>query len=483
MNKAIRSSTMIALLMVLVLLINLTVVQGFREETYAQNPLNKRQFYEMKSTPRGQISTGGVVLAKSSKAADDFYYRSYPSTNPQAYAPVSGYLSDIYGAAGLEQGFNEVLNGTDPSMLVSNTWDTLTGKEHDGASLKLTLLPEAQEVAYQQLVNNNYEGAVVALKPSTGEVLAMAQTPSFDPNTVVDNDSAEQAWERLTSDPASPLLNHATQETLPPGSIFKIITSTAGLRNGYEPGSQLTGEAKITLPNSTSTLENYGGRPCAGGGEVSLTTAFSLSCNTAFVQMGVDVGEDALYDAAKSFGIGDTYDLGLPETPSSVGDLSDPARRGVSSIGQADVAMTVLDAAVMAATVANNGKRMKPYVVDEVLRPDLSTLSSHKPQQAKDGLDEDVAAKLQELMRQSERNTSGGRGDIASKTGTAEHGEDSRSSFPHTWYVAFAPDKDADVAVAVVVKNGGNQGAGATGGSVSAPIGRAVIDAVLRTQA
>lgn len=482
MNKTIRSATIIAIVMTILLLLNLSWVQVFKDDEYAHNALNKRQFLEMKSTPRGQISAGGIVLARSVEDQDGFYQREYPSSNPIAYGPITGYLSDIYDASGIENSYNEILNGTDSSLLVSNTWDAITGKRSSGASLKLTLNPEAQETAYRELSSRGYEGAVVALRPSTGEILAMAQSPSFNPASITDPSTAESAWQELNSDSAAPLLNHATQETLPPGSIFKIVTSTAGLSNGYTPQSQLTGEPTIALPNSASTVENYGGKACAGGGQVSLTTAFSLSCNTAFVQMGIDVGADAINSAASSFGFGEHYDLGLPTQASTIGDLSDPARRGVSSIGQADVSLSVLDAAVMAATVANNGVRMEPYVVSEILRSDLSPLKTHKPKKAHSGLDEGVARQLQELMRQSELNTIGGRSDIASKTGTAEHGEESRSSFPHTWYVAFAPADGADVAVAVVVKNGGNQGAGATGGSVSAPIGRAVIDAVRRSQ-
>ena len=473
MNRSIRLVAGFALLLTLVLLANLTVIQAFREDEYANNALNQRGFLEMKSIPRGQISTGGVVLAASQADEEGFYDRSYPADNPNAYAPVVGYLSDQYGASGIEASYNQVLNGTDDSLATSRWWDTITGKETAGANVELTLNPNAQQVAHQQLVSNGYEGAAVALRPSTGEVLAMASSPSFDPNPIVNDATAEQAWAEVNNQPGNPLINHASQETLPPGSIFKIITTAAGLTNGYSADSQLTGAPEITLPGTTTTLTNYGGQACADGGEVSLETAFALSCNTAFVQMAVDVGTDAFRSTAEAFGVGENHDLGLPTSPGGLGDVADDAALGQSAIGQRDVTMSALQAAIMAATVANDGRRMEPYVVDKITGADLEELRSADPHEVTQAISPEVAAQLEELMLASERNTAGGRAGIASKTGTAEHGVENTP--PHTWYVAYLPDQD--VAVAVVVKNGGGLGTGATGGQVASPIGRAVLDA------
>ena len=474
MNRSIRLVAGFALLLTLVLLANLTVIQAFREDEYANNALNQRGFLEMKSIPRGQISTGGVVLAASQADEEGFYDRSYPADNPNAYAPVVGYLSDQYGASGIEASYNQVLNGTDDSLATSRWWDTITGKETAGANVELTLNPNAQQVAHQQLVANGYEGAAVALRPSTGEVLAMASSPSFDPNPIVNDATAEQAWAEVNNQPGNPLINHASQETLPPGSIFKIITTAAGLQNGYSADSRLTGASEITLPGTETTLTNYGGQTCGGSEEVSLETAFALSCNTAFVEMGVDMGPDALRQSAEAFGVGETYDLGVPMASGSLGELPDAAALGQSAIGQYDVTMSALQAAVMAATVANDGLRMEPYLVDRITGTDLRELRSHDTHEVTQAVSPEIADQLTDLMFASERNTAGG-GDngIASKTGTAEHGPEGTP--PHTWYVAFDPD--ADVAVAVVVKNGGGYGTTATGGQVASPIGRAVLDA------
>lgn len=473
MNRSLRLASAFAVVLILILLANLTWILAFKEDEYANNPLNQRGFYEMKSIPRGQISTGGVVLASSAQDADGFYQRSYPSDSPAAFAPVTGYLSDQYGASGLEASYNAVLNGTDPALSTARWLDTLTGKDTVGANLELTLDPQTQQVAHQMLTGNGYEGAAVALRPSTGEVLAMASSPGYDPNAIVDPATASAAWEDVTSRPGNPLINHATQDTLPPGSIFKIITTSAGLANDYSSGSLLTGGAEITLPGTTTTLTNYGGQTCAGGGEVTLETAFSLSCNTAFVQMAIDVGADAVRSAAEAFGVGETYDLGLPMSAGSLGDLPDDAALGQTAIGQRDVTMSALQAAVMAATVANDGRRMEPYVVDKITGADLRELRTTQPREITQAVSPEIAAQLEELMLASERNTAGGRAGIASKTGTAEHGDENTS--PHTWYVAYLPDQD--VAVGVVVKDGGGLGTGATGGQVASPVGRAILDA------
>ncbi|WP_460490741.1 penicillin-binding transpeptidase domain-containing protein, partial [Corynebacterium nasicanis] len=456
MNRSLRFASAFAILLILVLLVNLTWVQAFREDQYANNPLNQRGFYEMKSIPRGQIAAGGMVLASSAQGADGFYHRSYPSDAPAAFVPVTGYLSDQYGASGLESSYNQVLNGTDPALFTSRWLDTLTGKETGGANLELTLNPQMQQVAHEQLTSNGYEGAVVALRPSTGAVLALASSPGYDPNALVNPATAADTWSQVTQAPGNPLINHATQDTLPAGSIFKIITTAAALNNGYSANSQLTGAPEITLPGTTTTLTNYGGQACAGGGEVSLETAFSLSCNTAFVQMSIDVGADAFRSAAEAFGIGENHDLGLPTSPGGLGDVTDPAALGQSSIGQRDVTMSALQAAVMAATVANDGRRMEPFVVDKITGSDLKELRTTSPREVTQAVTPEVAAQLEELMLASERNTVGGRAGIASKTGTAEHGDEGTP--PHTWYVAYLPD--SDVAVAVVVKNGGGLGTG-----------------------
>ena len=468
MNTSIRWGAFGSILLTVLLLANFTWVQAFHEDEYARNPLNARNFIEAKKVERGQISAGGQILAESTPVGDGFFTRSYPNM-PYSFAPVVGYLSDRYGVAGIEAGFNADLNGE--SNAKGNRFLRTSKDGRVGDSVELTLDPKTQAAAYDQLESRGYNGAVVALRPSTGEVLAMASNPSYDPNSVVNEDTAEETWKQLNDAPGQPLLNHATQEQLPPGSIFKIITTAAALKNGYTPDSQLTGQASITLPGTEVQLTNYGGRPC-GGSTTTLRTAFALSCNTAFVQLSTELGDEPLREAADAFGVGHNYDLGLPNAAGSLGDLEDLAAVGMSAIGQRDVTMTALQAAVMAATVANEGRRMEPHVVSRVVSPELKTVRQIRPSEAAEALTKEEAETITDLMFQSERNTYGYNGNgFASKTGTAEHGEDRP---PHTWYVAFDPDKD--VAVAVVVKDGGGLGQGATGGQVAAPVGRTILN-------
>ena len=475
MNKSIRQVMLFTVVLIVLLLANLTWVQAFRTEQYAENPLNSRQFLEEKSRHRGQISAGGEILARSQLGDDGYYSRVYEA-NPEAYAPVEGYLSDIYGSSGIERSQNDILNGSDPSLFASRAIDTITGKERSGANVELTLLPEVQETAHGALADNGYVGYVVALRPSTGEILAMASTPSFDPNDIVANDADE--WARLNADEDAPLLNHATQRPLPPGSTFKVLTTIAAVENGAGPDTTVTGASEITLPGTNTTLENYGGQSC--GGTTTLRTAFARSCNTAFAELAVDTGADPLRDVAERMGVGSDFDeLGVPQEKSTIGEIPDDASLAQTAIGQRDVSFTPLQNAIIAATIANGGVRMEPHLVKSVQGQDLSTLKTTEPDQVNEAIHPDTAAILTDLMRGSENNSGGNGSAIASKTGTAEHGSERGALAPHVWYIAFAPD--SDVAVAVVVESGGGQGQGATGASVAAPIGREVIAAVERT--
>ncbi|AEI08405.1 penicillin-binding protein 2 [Corynebacterium resistens DSM 45100] len=459
------------------LIANLTYIHAFQHEKFAENPRNARQYLKSKSQERGQITAGGQVLANSKADEDGYYHRYYP-TNPAQYGSVIGYFSDRFGASGLEASQNSILTGEDDSLFARRTWDTLTGKEFKGANVDLTLLPNVQKVAYEQLASRGYSGSVVALRPSNGEILAMSSTPSFNPSEIVTDNpkQAEANFSQLSSSDGSPLLNRSTQQTQPPGSTFKVVTTTAALMAGDDENTSVTGANQITLPGTNTTLENYGGATCGAGGQVTLMEAFRRSCNTAFVDLSTRHGADAMRKAAKAYGIGENMeDVGLGVQKSTLGDIPDDAALSQTSIGQRDVALTPLQNAVIAATVANGGKRMEPHLIKKITGSDLKTLKTTKPKKAGDAMPKKTADQLTKMMLQAELYAGGQDSTIASKTGTAEHGEDSRNSKPHAWYIAFSTD--ADVAVAVLVENGGDRGQAATGGSIAGPIGRAVINA------
>ncbi len=471
MNKSIRWTALFSLLLVCVLLVNLTVIQAFSDEKYAKNPRNLRGIYETQSIARGQIYAGTTVLAQSVSDGEGTYTRTYPEASP-AFSNVTGYLSQQFGAAGIESSYNDVLNGTAEALVAQHWLDALSGKQLPGANVEVTIDPGLQQVAYDALAGPGYEGSAVAIQPSTGKILALASTPSYSASEVV-GPNAEEVWAGLQNQEGAPLINHPTQDTLPPGSIFKIITAAAGLNNGFAPDSTLTGQASITLPDSVTELTNYGNQTCGGSTAVTLTTAFALSCNTAFVEMANQIGADELRKYSEAFGVGETYDLGVPTSPGNLGELSDGAQVAQSAIGQRDVTMSALQAAVMAATVANKGVRMTPYLVNKITDSQMEEVRTTTPREAARAIDEPTAETLQNLMFASERATFGYDGNgFASKTGTAEHGE---GLDPHVWYVAYDPAKD--IAVAVVVKNGGHLGQGATGGQVSSPIGRTILRA------
>ncbi|NUP28382.1 MAG: penicillin-binding protein 2 [Nocardia sp.] len=486
MNTPLRRVAMAVMAMIVALLLNATYVQVIKADDYRADPRNSRVLLDEYSRQRGQISAGGTVLASSVSTDDRYkYLRVYP-TDPQAYAPVTGFYSMQYGSTGLERAEDPVLNGSDGQLFGSRLIDLISGRDPRGGNVVTTIDPAMQQVAYNELTSKGYTGSVVAIEPSTGKILTMVSTPSYDPNLLSGHDGAQgtQAWEDLSADENQPMINRAISQTYPPGSTFKVVVTAAALSNGKaNPQSQFTAAPNITLPGTSTTLENYNGSTCGSGATASLYEAFRRSCNTAFVELGVDVGAAALEDEAAAFGIGPHRGIPMPVAESTVGNIPDNAALAQSSIGQRDVALTPLDNAVIAATVANGGVRMEPYLVDQLQNPDLSELSTTEPVSVGQAVSAEVASTLTDLMVASEENTAGSGGTsyrIASKTGTAEHGADPRNTPPHAWYIAFAPAENPKIAIAVIVENGGDRALAATGGSVAAPVARAVLDAGLR---
>jgi peptidoglycan glycosyltransferase len=394
-----------------------------------------------------------------------------------------------YSSTGLERAEDGILNGSDQRLFGRRLADFFTGRDPRGGNVDTTLVPRIQQAAWEAMqrgCNGGCRGSVVALEPSTGKILAMVSSPSYDPNLLATHDAEEQgnAWQQLRDDPGSPLTNRANAATIPPGSTLKVITTPAAVQKGVTHNDQLTSAPQIQLPNSTATLENYGGTPCGSAPTASLREAFARSCNTAFVELGIRVGADALRKTAQAFGFDSPpAPIPLEVAESTIGPMSDAAAVGMSSMGQKDVAVTPLQNALVAATIANSGVVMQPYLVDSLKGPDLSNISTSAPQQQRRAVSTQVAAKLTDLMIGAEQMTQQKGAipgvQIASKTGTAEHGTDPRNTPPHAWYIAFAPAQSPKVAVAVLIENGGDR-LNATGGALAAPVGRATIAAALQ---
>ena len=490
MNASLRRISVTVMALIVLLLLNATYTQVFTADGLRADPRNQRILLDEYSRQRGQITASGQLLAYSVATDSRFrFLRVYP--NPAVYAPITGFYSLRYSSTGLERAEDPVLNGSDERLFGRRLADFFTGRDPRGGNVDTTIRPRVQQAGWDAMQQGcggpPCKGAVVALEPSSGKILAMVSSPSYDPNLLASHNPEEQAqaWQRLRDDPDSPLTNRAISETYPPGSTFKVITTAAALQAGATTDEQLTAEPTIPLPNSTAMLENYGGTPCGNGGTtVPLSQAFALSCNTAFVQLGLATGADALRSMAHSFGLDTTPSvIPLQVAESTVGIIPDAAALGMSAIGQKDVALTPLENAEVAATIANAGVTMQPYLIDNLKGPDLSNISTTAPYQQHRAVSPQVAAKLTELMVGAEK-VAQQKGaipgvQIASKTGTAEHGTDPRHTPPHAWYIAFAPAQTPRIAVAVLVENGGDR-LSATGGALAAPIGRAVIEAALQ---
>jgi penicillin-binding protein A len=489
MNTSLRRISVTIMVLIVLLLLNATLTQVFTADGLRTDPRNQRVLLDEYSRQRGQISAGGQLLAYSVSTNGRFrFLRVYP--NPLTYAPITGFYSLSYSSTGLERAEDSVLNGSDERLFARRLADFFTGRDPRGGNVATTIKPQVQQAAWDAMAHacngGPCKGAVVALEPSTGKILALVSAPSYDPNLLSSHDVDEQskAWQNLRDNPEAPMVNRAISETYPPGSTFKVITTAAALQAGATEDDQLTAQPTIALPDSTATLANFGGTPCGGAPTASLREAFARSCNTAFVQLGLKTGADALRSTARAFGLDTPPDpIPLQVAESTVGAIPDAAALGMSSIGQKDVALTPLQNALVAATIANEGVTMQPYLVDSLQGPDLANISTTSPHAQRRAVSPQIAARLTELMIGAEQVTQQKGAipgvQIASKTGTAEHGTDPRNTPPHAWYIAFAPARQPKVAVAVLVENGGDR-LSATGGALAAPVGRAVIASALR---
>ncbi|MGY1708923.1 peptidoglycan D,D-transpeptidase FtsI family protein [Geodermatophilus sp. SYSU D00758] len=477
MNAPLRRVAISVLVLFTLLIVNVNVIQVVRSDELREDTRNTRVLAEEYDRERGSIVVEGTEVALSVPTDGRLtYLRQYPEG--PVYAGVTGYYSLVYGNSQTERAANEVLSGNDPRLLVRRLADLFTGRDPSGGDVVLTLDAEVQQTAMAAL--EGVTGAVVALDPSTGAVLGLASTPTYDPGLLSSHDpqAIRDYWAELNEAERDPRLNRAIGDNYPPGSVFKVIVSAAALAEGYTPESVVPAPQTLTLPGTSTELENFSGSACSSSGEQPLIDALTVSCNTAFAQLGIDLGEDRVREMAEAFGMdGDGREIPLAVAPSTVGEIEGDAQLGVSSIGQQDVRMTPLQAAMIASAVANDGTLMEPYLVDQVRAPDLSVIDQTDPEELGEPVTPEVADQLTEMMVSVVTDGSGRRAQVpgvqvAGKTGTAENaGPD------HNWFIGFAPADDPQIAVAVFVANGGG-----TGGDTSAPIARQVISTYLEGQ-
>ena len=488
MNRPLRRVAVACMVLFGMLLLQANWVQVVKAKDYRNDARNKRVLLRTYDRERGPIVVGTgkerVAVARSTATTDSLkYLRTFPGG--PVYAPVTGFASLVYGYTGIELQENPVLSGDDERLLVRRLSDYVTGREVKGGSVVLTLDPDAQQTAYDALAGK--VGAVVALDPRTGAVLAMASRPSYDPTPLSSHDPARirRAYNSLLDDPQAPLSNRAVERTYAPGSTFKLVTAAAALTKGIAKPDTVIDAPTVLTFRSGKPLRNFAGESCGSGGKESLTDALATSCNTAFAKLGTRVGQDALDAQAKAFGFG-SNDLRLPQpVADSVvfrqRDVAEPFL-AQSAIGQYDVQATPLQMALVAAGIANGGEVMRPYLVKEVQGPDLSTLDAADPKVLSRAVTSQVATQLTAMMEAVVTKGTGTRAAIpgvrvAGKTGTAQG---AAGANPNVWFVGFAPADDPKVAVAVFLDRASGYGASATGGTLAAPIAAAVMKAVLR---
>jgi peptidoglycan glycosyltransferase len=485
MNTPLRRLAVVVVTMFVALIGSATWVQFVQAPTLNNDNRNVRTLYREYDTDRGPIVVGGDAVASSTPVDDSFgYLRAY--ANGPMYAPVTGYYSVIYGRSGIERTMNTELNGSADSLFYTRIKDLITGRQPQGAAVQLTIDPAVQKAAWDAL--GNQRGAVVAIDPSTGAILALVSKPSYDPNVLASHDTAavRAAWAQLNADPSEPMANRAIAgDTYPPGSTFKLVTAAAALESGMSPDTSIAAPDSLPLPNTTAVLTNYGGERCSATEAMTLLDALRVSCNTAFGKLGMNLGADALRRQAEAFGFDTPLSIPLTVTPSrfpAAGEIDAP-QTAMSAIGQYDVRVTPLQVAMVTATIANGGERMAPYLVSSVRNQDLSVVSTTQPHSLGRAISPTTAAELTTMMTAVVAHGTGTAAQIpgvvvAGKTGTAQT---TPGAAPHAWFTAFAPATNPKVAVAVVVEHGGDLGNEATGGRVAAPIAKAVIEAVLRS--
>ena len=483
MNAPLRRLSVAVMLMFGLLLLNVNYLQVVRADALHNNSHNPRLIAEEYSRERGPILVAGKPVARSVATDDRLkYLRQY--SEGKLYAQATGFYSLVYGATGIERERNSVLAGTDDSLFVRRIIDLLTGTQPKGGSVALTLNPAAQKAAYDGLRKLGAKGAVVAVNPTTGAILALVSTPSYDPNELAGHDPAvvRANYERLSTAKSRPMLDRAIRQTYPPGSTFKLVTSAAALESGkYTPDTEVDNSSQITLPQSTAVLPNENGRACTSG-TATLTVALENSCNVAFAKIGLDLGDDALRAQSEKFGFNQAFQIPMRSVASRYPEDPDLPQTALSAIGQFDVRATPLQMALVGAAIANRGVLMAPYLVQEVRAPDLSVLDTTQPRSLGEAVSPQTAAELTQMMVQVVEQGTGTNGQIpgvrvAGKTGTAQQGG---GRPPHAWFVSFAPaDTDPQVAVAVVVEDGGGQ-LEISGNGLAAPIAKAVMEAVLK---
>ena len=482
MTKELRRVSLVVAAMFISLFLAGTFIQAVNTEAVAEDPRNVRNIYESYKTQRGPILVDGKPIASSEPSDNAYrYLRTYDN---EIYSAVTGYFSVFRGATGMESAANSYLSGQSSSQFFEQVNAVLSGNPVTGAAVELTLDPTLQQAAWDAL--GSYRGALIAMDPVTGNILAMVSKPGFDANRIAGHDSEKVAknYQELEEDQANPLINKTIGGDLyHPGSVFKLVVAAAALESGeYTNASTLQNPVSVRLPNSTSEVFNSSRRSCGPGSEVTLIYAMRYSCNVPFVELGLALGQDRLRAQAELFGFGKAIRVPMQSTPSVFPEEMDDAQLGLASFGQFDVRVSPLQMALISSSIANGGLMMQPNLIENVISPNLSVIAAPQPEVLSQPITAATADALKKMMVQSvskgvASNASVSGFKVAGKTGTAENGKGERVTL---WFTGFAPAVNPRVAIALVIEDGGGRDSGASGNGTAAPVARSFFQAVLR---
>ncbi|MGW0118903.1 peptidoglycan D,D-transpeptidase FtsI family protein [Streptomyces sp. NPDC003327] len=487
MNKPLRRVAIFCGLLVLALLLRDNWLQYVRADELNTHASNKRVQIERYANVRGNIIVDGKPITGSVDSKDPYYKYKRTYVDGPMWAPVTGYASQAYDANQIEKIEDGILTGNDDRLFFDRTLAMFTGEEKKGGDVVTTLSGAAQKAAFEGLGSKT--GAVVAIEPKTGKILALASTPSYDPSSFAGySGKDEKAWVALEESKAKPKLNRAIREIYPPGSVFKVVTAAAALESGKVTDINKPTETPDgwKIPLSTKEMVNQH----EGCANATLNRALEISCNSVFAKLGDDIGRDKMAETAEKFGFNAEQFVPVRSSASVYDKKADRGGNALSSIGQFNTAATPLQMAMVTAAIANDGKLMKPYMIDQLRAPNLDVIKQNEPEEMSRPLSQENAQKLQQMMENVVTQGTGGNADlnmdgvkVGGKTGTAQHGE-KNAKRPYAWFISYAKTAEGSpVAVAVIVEDAAGVGRGdISGGGLAAPIAKAVMRAVLKNQ-
>jgi len=454
-NESIRYAWYGIVAVFLVLIGAASYVQVIGADDLRAHEANSRELYKQFGGPRGPILVGGEPIAESvpSDSSSFDYQRVYHDT--ELYSGLTGFYSLAYGQTGLEQRLNGWLSGAADDMFIERIRQTFTGAENPGASVELTIDPEAQRAAYD-LIPEGVQGSIIVSEVDTGRILAMVSRPNYDTNKLAVHSTTEASenMDELKEASISPYNNPPTYERPYPGSTFKIINAIAMLESGeYTPDTVMPVPNELPLPQTNISISNFRGGACGSRDSAEFSWIFAQSCNTPFSAAAMELGQDAYLDVAERFGFNDeSINIPLSVNPAFFPDEEiSQAELAQSVLGAVNVQATAMQMNMVAAGVANDGTVMQPQLVDTVRGPDLNVLEETQPEVYSEATDPEVARQVADMMAQvTESGTAAASRSsipIAAKTGTGEIGGTDKVD---SWITGFAPVDDPQVAVTLV---------------------------------